>query len=224
MTQAVVMAGGRGLRLHPLTARLPKPLLKVGDQPLLERIVHQLKAACLTDITFTVCYMADKIADYFGDGSRFGVRISYRHETEAMGTVGGLMGLPADGPIVVVNGDIVADIDFAELTHFHLTGRHDATMAVALYQHQVPFGVVQSTETGTVLDTREKPIENFTVAAGIYVLPSWAPRMIKGPMDMPDLLDKMHVRAWPIRGYWCDIGRFESLAKAHIDWTMKEVK
>lgn len=223
MTEAVIMAGGRGLRLHPLTARTPKPLLKVGSKPILERIVEQLVHAGVQDITFCVHYMAEKITEYFGDGSRFGFSAGYFYEKAPMGTVGGLHEIRASGPVIVCNGDIVADIDFAKLMKFHAESPEYAVMATALYQHQIPYGVVEmEPDLDVVAQVREKPIENFSVAAGIYVLPARAVRLIKPPMDMPDLLAKIPTRAFPIEGYWCDIGRFESLAKAHIDWTVRE--
>lgn len=221
MTHALIMAGGRGLRLHPITAKTPKPLLKVGDKPLLERIIERLRDGDVRDITIATHYLAEQIEGYFGDGSAWGVSIAYIRETEPLGTAGAVSKMRTDDPFIVCNADIVADLDFDDLMAFHNLHEADATMAVALYQHQVPFGVVQTDEIGLVAGIREKPIENFTVAAGVYVLPP-SVTSLSGKVDMPDLLGSLTVMAYPIRGYWCDVGRFESLAQAHIDWTLRQ--
>lgn len=213
--KALIMAGGRGLRLHPLTSKTPKPLLRVGDKPLVERMVDQLTQGGVKDITIATGYLAEKIEHHFGG------RVKYIRETTPLGTAGAIQHFRTDDPFIVCNADIVADVDFKNLMEFHSAHEADATMAVALYQHQVPFGVVQTDEIGLVAGIREKPIENFMVAAGIYVLPPSA-TAISGPLDMPDLLGSLTVMAYPIQGYWCDVGRFESLAKAHIDLMIRE--
>lgn len=221
-TNVVIMAGGRGLRLHPLTLTQPKPLLRVGNKPILETIIDKFIAQGFLRFILCVNYKAELIQRYFGDGSEKGCTITYIHENEFLGTAGALRFYkPMNQPFIVHNADIIADIDFNDLMRAHKAHGQDATVALALYQHQIPYGtaVIQG---DTVTEIREKPIESFLVNAGIYVLPPKAPMMLdKGPSDMPDLLNRLTVGAYPIEGFWCDLGHFESLAVASINWNLR---
>lgn len=221
MTAIVIMAGGRGLRLHPLTQKTPKPMLRVGSRPILETIIDKCVAQEFRRFILCVSYKAELIESYFGDGSSRGLDISYIREGEPLGTAGALRFLKTTNPFIVHNADIVADVDYADLMEAHEKSGFEATAALALHQHQVPFGVaVMDGERIARID--EKPIECFSVAAGIYVLPPHAPRLIpEGPMDMPSLLEKMSVGSYPIEGFWADVGHFESLAAAHIEWGLR---
>jgi len=220
------MAGGLGNRLRPLTEQCPKPLLKVGGKPLLENIVQGFAGYGFRKFYISVNYMAEMIETYFGDGSRFGVSISYIHEDNQLGTAGAL-GLLPEVPrdsFFVINGDLLTQINFSHLLDFHSQHHSLATMCIKEYHYQVPFGVVQvNGEKLSALD--EKPVQTFFVNAGIYVLePSildFIPR--NHYFDMTMLFDRimkkgLKPRVFPIREYWLDIGQLEDYKKANGDF------
>ncbi|MEW5726369.1 MAG: nucleotidyltransferase family protein [Pseudomonadota bacterium] len=223
-TRAVVMAGGFGTRLRPLTDDIPKPMLPVGDRPLLEIIVSQLRQSGITDITLSTFFHAEMIHRHFGDGSKFGVRIGYLSEEEPLGTAGALSLLPRPpGPLLVLNGDILTHSNFAALLAFHR--KNDAAMTVGSYHYEmsVPYGVL-TVEGYDVRSVQEKPKLSFLVNAGIYVL---SPRMFdflpRGKhCNMTDLIEKamsnnLRVSAFPIVEYWRDIGRVSDYLQAIKD-------
>lgn len=223
----VIMAGGRGARLRPLTDSLPKPMLTVGDQPLLEIIVRGLVEQGFRRIFVSVNYKAQIIKDHFGDGARFGATIRYIEEDLPLGTAGALARLPAPPvePLLVMNGDILAKVDFRRMVDFHNLGRADATLCVREYRAEIPYGVVQIDPQGGVSRLLEKPTETHLVNAGIYVL---SPAAVAGldpekPLDMPTLLRARmasghNVRAYRIEDYWIDIGRQADFARANRDF------
>lgn len=223
-TRAVVMAGGFGSRLYPLTDEIPKPMLPVGDRPLLEIIVGQLRAAGITDITLSTYYHAEMIHAHFGDGSQFGVRISYLSEDQPLGTAGALSLLePPDGPLLVLNGDILTHTDFGAMVKFHLAHQAAFTLSAYRYDTAIPYGVL-NLDGDDVLSIEEKPKLSFQVSAGIYVL---APHMFRfltpgQPCNMTDLIAsalaaKLKVVAFPIVDYWRDIGQVSDYLKAIKD-------
>lgn len=222
MTKVVIMAGGRGLRLHPITEKTPKPMLRVGAKPLLEQIVERFTAQGHDEFVFCVNYLADLIRDYFGDGKAFGCRIHYVQEREPMGTGGALRlaeGWLDDAPFFVTNADVLTDLDYGAMLATHRDHQADATVALALHQQQIPFGVAD-TDGHKLIALREKPIEGFLVNAGVYVV---SPRALEkapgGPFDMPDLLALLDtVAIHPIEGYWCDVGTFEAMVRASQEW------
>ena len=217
MTRVVIMAGGRGTRLHPLTEHTPKPLVRVGRKPMLQTIIEQFAAQGFVRFTLCVNYKAELIEEWFGDGAKMGVSIDYSRETEPLGTAGGLRLI--DRPerrFIVANADVLAQIDYNDLLAHHDGRNAIATMCLAYHQHQVPYGVAH-TEGGFVARISEKPIESWLVNAGIYVC---EPRLIDeiplGRCDMTDLLGKAggFVSAYEMDGYWHDIGTFQSLEQA----------
>lgn len=216
------MAGGMGLRLHPLTISTPKPLLKVGSKPIIETIIDRCASHGFKDFTICVNYKAELIEGYFGNGSSRGLDIKYIHESKPLGTAGALRSFfPMNQPFIVHNADVLADVDYNDLMKKHFDHGLDATACLGLHLHQIPYGVAVM-DGDRVTEIREKPIESFSVSAGIYVLPPDAPRKIAdGHCDMPDLLNKMSVGAYPIEGFWCDVGHFESLAVASINWSLR---
>ena len=219
-TSVVIMAGGRGLRLHPLTNHRPKPLLKVGGKPILEQIIDGFTCQGFKKIWLCVNYMADLIEGHFGDGHRFDARIRYVHEEEPLGTGGALSLLPQwDVPFIVCNADVLCRIQYGVLMEHHARSNAEATVCLALHQHQIPYGVAEF-EDERFIGLREKPIEGVLVNAGIYVLEPDVPRrMLPGPYDMPDLLKRLtRLSAYPIEGYWQDVGTFEHLARANTEW------
>lgn len=210
---AVVMAGGFGSRLHPLTERVPKPMLPVGDRPLLEIIINQLHDAGITRVQVTTHHQPDKIAAHFGDGSSFGVDLTYIEEGRPLGTVGGLSLLKAPSETtLVINGDILTQVDFRAMLAYHKEHEADLTVAVRQYDFKVPYGVVEC-EGPIVRRLSEKPVVGVFVNAGIYLLEPSVYRFIptNERFDMTDLIQRLldahrPVASFPIREYWLDIG------------------
>ncbi len=222
----VLMLGGEGKRLRPLTEDLPKPMIPLGGKPLLETIVANFVTQGFKQFFFCVNYKADIIRAYFSDGSAFGANIVYMTETEPMGTAGALGLLPdlPPGPFIVMNGDILTNSTFAHLIRFHDQTDVQATMCVREYQYQVPYGIVRSEGT-RFSSIEEKPLQSYFINAGIYVLdPGVLKYVTKGkPMDMPDLFETLAAQnqesaVFPIREYWLDIGRMQDLEQARTDY------
>lgn len=221
---AVVMAGGRGTRLHPLTEDMPKPMLPVGDRPLMERIIRQLSETGIHQVSVTTHFRAEKISEHFGDGRGFGVCMNYIAEDRQLGTAGGLALMPEpESTLLVVNGDILTEMDFRVMQSFHREHCAALTIAVRQYEVQVPYGVVES-EGVHVSRLVEKPVHKFFVNAGIYLLEPEVHRLIpKGiHFDMTDLIREamergMTVVSFPIWEYWRDIGQHQDYEQAQAD-------
>ncbi|ARJ66540.1 alcohol dehydrogenase [Magnetospirillum sp. ME-1] len=223
----VLMAGGLGNRLRPLTEETPKPLLRVGNKPLLETILERFIRNGFRNFFISVNYKAEMIKEHFGNGSRWGCRIDYLEEDRRLGTAGALTLLPEglDVPLIVMNGDVLTKTNFASLLDFHAEQRADATICVREYDIQVPFGVVNA-EGHRMTGIVEKPTHSFLVNAGIYVIgPKVLPLLTKGQgADMPDFLNRLsesgkEVAVFPLREYWIDIGRMDDLVRANGDFT-----
>ncbi|GEM_PF-275624 len=221
---AMIMAGGFGKRLWPLTRETPKPMLPVGDQPLMEHIIGQLREAGIKQVNISTHFMAEKIRDYFGDGSKFGVSIEYVTEERPLGTAGAL-GLvePSGQPILVVNGDVLSRVNLRAMFAFHQEQRADLTVGVRKYEIEVPYGVVE-TEEMRVVKIAEKPVIRFFINAGIYLVsPAVMGFVPKGErFDMTDLIARLiHegrlVVSFPIIEYWLDIGRQADYEQAQVD-------
>lgn len=211
----VLMAGGEGSRLLPLTESCPKPMLPVGGRPILETILLNLLDYGFHRICISVNYLGDVIQKHFGDGSRWGVEISYLREHERMGTAGSL-GLIKDIPkqsMVVMNGDLLTKVNFGQLMEFHAAHQCKATMCVREQDFQVPYGVL-TLQDDSIVEIMEKPVTRHFVNAGIYVL---EPEVLghlpeSGYCDMPALFQALiksggKAAAFPLREYWLDIGR-----------------
>ena len=218
---AVIMAGGQGSRLHPLTDELPKPMLPLGDRPLMEHILGQLRDAGITHANVTVHHRPEKITEYFGDGRAFGINISYLTEDSPLGTVGalGLMELPND-TVLVINGDILTQVDFRAMLVYHRDHGADLTVGARRHEIQVPYGVLECDGT-SVRGLAEKPNFNFLISAGIYLLEPSVYRFIPNGerYDMTDLIQHLltqgrPVAAFPIHEYWKDIGQFADYQEA----------
>jgi dTDP-glucose pyrophosphorylase len=221
---AVIMAGGFGTRLQPLTDHTPKPMLPVGDRPLLERTIERLREAGIRNLNVTTHHLADRITSYFGDGHEHGVEIQYVPEERPLGTCGGLKLVDeSPGPVLVINGDILTGVNFGELVTFHRRHHADATVCVRKYDVQVPYGVVES--DGPWLQTvREKPVVSLFVNAGIYLLePGLRHYIPEGErFDMTDLINRLVadgrcVVSFPIMEYWLDVGQPADYAQAQLD-------
>ena len=220
-----LMAGGFGTRLHPLTKDIPKPLLKVGNKPILETIIHQFVDYGFHNFYISTHFKSELIRDYFKNGDQHGVSIRYIHEDTPLGTAGSLGLLPdnlPDLPIIIMNGDLLTKVDFKHLLDFHSDNNADATMCVREYDFQVPYGVVAIDEGG-IREIKEKPIHKFFVNAGIYVLNKNLINKVDGKsfLNMTDFLEKElnygGVNAFPIHEYWLDIGRIEEYEQANQD-------
>jgi dTDP-glucose pyrophosphorylase/CBS domain-containing protein len=222
--QAVLMAGGMGTRLRPLTEETPKPMLPVGDRPLMERTIGLLRKSGIRHINVTTHFLPEKIRDHFGDGSDFDVELSYVNEEKPLGTAGGLSLIePPDMPLLVMNGDLLTDINFREMFAYHQEQKALLTVAVRRYEYKVPYGVVES-EDGFVTRLSEKPSYGFFVNAGIYLLEPEAFHRIPKEQhtNMTDIIDQLvadglKVACFPIREYWLDIGQHADYAKAQED-------
>lgn len=222
-----IMAGGFGTRLRPLTDNCPKPMLKIGDKPILETLINQFTRAGFKNIYISTHYMPEQITSYFGDGSAWGASIQYVHEETPLGTGGALGLLPSDipeHPLILINGDVLTTVDFERLLDFHNKHNPVATMCVREYDYQIPYGVI-SGDGHRIIEMQEKPIQTYFVNAGIYVVSPQlfmnVPRQER--IDMPTLLeqkiaDNDDVLMFPIHEYWLDIGRLDDFKRAQIDF------
>ena len=211
----LIMAGGFGKRMMPLTEQIPKPMLMIGDKPILEHIIINAKAQGFKKFVISLHYLGELISDYFGDGSNLGVSISYLHESEPLGTAGALSLIEPEPelPFIITNGDIISDINYGNFLDFHDSNKSQATMAIKKYELQNPYGVV-NTKGLEIISFEEKPIHVSHVNAGMYVLNPSSLRYLRKnqPCDMPDffnlLISKNHVvTAYPIHETWADVGR-----------------
>jgi NDP-sugar pyrophosphorylase family protein len=219
---AVVMAGGKGTRLRPLTYAIPKPLLPVGERPILEILLAQLKRSGFTVVYVSTGYKAELIKSYFGDGARLGLKIKYVDEPEALGTAGALALLKNRlvSPFLMINGDILTKLDYAKFFNFHVSGSAAMTVGGVDYRVQIPFGVIES-RNGVVSGVTEKPTADYLVAAGIYALSPEALDGLDAPvrLDVPDLMTKLlkegkKVLTYRITDPWLDVGKLSDYEKA----------
>lgn len=221
---AVIMAGGQGTRLRPLTEDLPKPMLPVGDRPLMELIIEQLRRSGIRQVNITTHYKSEKIIEYFGNGEAFGVNLTYVTEDLPLGTAGGVGLLESnDEPLLVINGDILTRIDFRAMADFHRAHQADLTVAVRPFEYQVPYGVIE-VDGPRVLGVKEKPRQFFLTNAGIYLLEPSVQRLIPNGehLDMTELIqlllaDNRTVASFPIIEYWLDIGQHADYIRAQED-------
>ena len=221
-----IMAGGFGTRLAPLTDETPKPLLKIGSKPILERILLKFIDAGFHKFYISTHFMADKIKEYFNDGSEWNISIKYIHEDKPLGTGGSLGLLPKseiDLPLVMMNGDLLSEVNFVELLRYHYEKKGMVTICVSQYELQIPYGVVVKDEH-KFIKIDEKPSEKFFINAGIYVVD---PSIVSGVggssyLDMPTLLNEISlknlpVNIFPIHEYWLDVGQLSDFNKAKED-------
>lgn len=221
---AVLMVGGAGTRLRPLTNNCPKPLLPVQGKPLLERTVEHLAWYGFRRFCFAVGYMADSIIDYFGDGTRWGVQIDYVREEKRLGTCGALRLLPQkpNETVLVMNGDLITGVKYDNLLRYHQRSGSRATVCVSPYEVPVPYGVVDC-EGIKMTALREKPVNRYWISAGIYLLEPEALDLIPAggkEYDMPTLLQSIaqspdSVAVYPIRERWIDIGSVDEYERAN---------
>lgn len=218
----IIIAGGLGTRLYPLTENIPKPMLDVGGKPILQSIIEDLRSQGLHRFTLCVNYLSEVIINHFEDGHNFGVEIKYVHEDRRMGTGGALslLGTSPELPCIVMNGDIVTNLDFRRLYEFHTMNNAMATVALNEHSTTIPFGVMELSN-GMIQAMVEKPTSTVFVNAGIYILSPKVFSYIKKDeaFDMPQLIqtlldDKHDVAGFPIFESWLDVGRHNDLDKA----------
>ena len=224
--KAVILAGGKGTRLTPYTKVLPKPLMPIGDMPILEILLRQLKRANFNEVVLTVGHMAHLLESFFQDGERLGLRIKYSFEEQPLGTAGPLslvQGL--DDTFLVANGDILTTLDSRNLLESHCRSKAIATIATHTRQVRVDLGVIQFDGDQRVVGYQEKPTFNLQVSMGIYVFEPEVLRYIPHNqyLDFPDLVLKLvaageRVMGYPFSGYWQDLGRPDDYEQAVQDF------
>ncbi len=222
--KAMILAGGMGTRLRPLTFSIPKPLLPVGEKPILQKIIEQLRDGGITDLVLATGYQAELVRAFCGDGSKFGVSVTYIHEDQPLGTAGPAGALKGQIPpgelLLLMNGDLVTDLDFSAFVESSRASACDLTVAYAKYTYRSPYGVL-SIADGAVQGVTEKPVTEYAISAGIYCLTGAALDLI--PTDtfftMPDLMTRLlaagkRIHAFPISGTWMGLESIEHFNEA----------
>lgn len=220
--QAVILAGGKGTRLKPYTTILPKPLLPMGDIPILEVVIRQLKRDGFTEIIMAVGYLGSLIETYLGDGSLWGIKIRYSYEKEPLGTAGPLALIKdLDPPFLVMNGDILTNLDYQEFMSYHQ--QNDSAVTISTYSKavEISLGIIETSNDHTITNYIEKPTLNYQVSMGIYGFSESAVKYIKEGeyLDFPTLINSLlehdeSVTSYPFEGIWLDIGRKEDYENA----------
>lgn len=224
--QIILMAGGLGSRLHPLTEHQPKPLLKIGNKPILETIIRNFTEQGFYQFTLCINYQGEKIKDYFQDGRQLNTQIEYIEEQKRLGTAGALSLLEhkPKQAFVVMNSDILTKVDLVRLLEFHHQQNNILTLCTREYQYQVPYGVIEHTNH-KITSIKEKPKQFYNINAGIYIL---TPEVLDSIpdneyFDMTQLIDKLiadkqQVGSFPLTDYWLDIGRMDDFNQAHDEY------
>lgn len=228
-TYAVILAGGRGRRLHPFTTTIPKPLFPLGEKPILQIIIEQLKESDISDFIISLGYLGGLIEAYFGDGKNTDCRIQYVRETNPLGTAGPISILPPmKNDYILMNGDVLSTINFKEAIQFHK--KNKCTMTVCTYQKvtKSSLGILEIDSNNSITNYLEKPENKYIVSSGIYVLSPEVNKYLgeNEKIDLPELVmrlikEKETVKAFPISGDWFDIGTPDDLNKA-LDYYEKK--
>jgi len=224
--RAVILGGGKGIRLAPLTEVIPKPLVPLGGMPILEIVVRQLKRHGFRRITLAVGYLADLIQAYFQDGAKWGVRLDYSYESSPLGTAGPLALIPdLNDTLLVMNADVLTTLDYHALVKYHRENGGLATVAAHERQATIDFGIIVGDGQGRIQDYVEKPTTTHLVSMGIYLFEPQVLDYIRGRdyLDFPDLVklllkDGQPVNYYPFTGYWLDIGRHDDYAQAAAEF------
>jgi len=235
--KAIILAGGKGTRLAPYTTILPKPLMPIGNMPILEVVIRQLKGHShafgrFTEVTLAVGYLAELIMAYFDDGSKYGIKINYSKEEQPLGTAGPLALIPGlHSTFLVMNGDVLTTLDYVELVKYHQDQGAVATIAMHKRSVNIDLGVMKINSRNELIDYVEKPTLHYHVSMGIYVFEPKVLDYIKPgePLDFPELVNILlakgeRVLAYPYDGYWLDIGRQDDYEKAIEDFARMENK
>tara|TARA_E500000178_G_C16990399_1_gene740489 strand:+ start:295 stop:1338 length:1044 start_codon:yes stop_codon:yes gene_type:complete len=223
--KVVIMAGGKGMRLRPLTKNIPKPMLKIGNKPILQTIVERFRESGYKNLVMCVNHKSSIIKNYFGNGIKFGVNIEYINEKKKMGTAGALSLIKTEltKPFFVINGDLMINLDFEKMLDFHNENNSKATMCIAEYNLELPYGEVKLNNEN-IKSIEEKPIHKIFVNAGVYILDPKCIKLVpKKFYDMPSLFKKIIASkkktiSFPIHEYWVDIGRFDDYKRAKVEY------
>ncbi len=218
----LILAGGLGIRLRPYTTVLPKPLMPIGDKPILERLILQLKGYNFNTVYFSVGYLSSLIRAYFGNGEKWGLNINYIQEDKRLGTAGPLSLLPEmNEPFLVLNGDLVTNLNFEDIVNYHNRQKSILTIGVHELEYQLPLGFLEINGNREIVDYIEKPVKKYNMSMGIYVCSPKVLSYIKKNeyLDFPDLTKKLLKAGEKVSGYfnnsyWLDIGRPEEYEKA----------
>jgi NDP-mannose synthase len=224
--KAVILAGGKGTRLAPYTRVLPKPLMPVGEMPILEILIRQLKREGVDEVVLTVGHMAGLLRAFFSDGNDFGLHIRYSYEENPLGTAGPLALVDGlDDTFVVTNGDVLTTLRISEMCHFHKQQQAAATIAMHRRKVKIDLGVILCNGGQEVVGYIEKPTYDYSVSMGIYI---FEPRVLsyipRGEhLDFPNLVHKLlgakeKVVGYPFDGYWQDLGRPDDYEQANDDF------
>jgi NDP-sugar pyrophosphorylase family protein len=228
--RAVILAGGKGTRLRPLTAVFPKPLVPLGNKPVIEILLRRLASSGLMDVTICTGYLGELIQAVCGDGGKYGLRIEYVNEESPLGTAGPLSLISnLTDPVIVMNGDLLTTLDFRRMIAFHHEQNADLTVGIFPREVKIDFGVVECGESGEFQGFREKPTFNFDVSMGVNIIGRAAQALVpqKQNFDMPDLVLQTHRSGLNVRCYrqpcrWLDIGRMDDYALAQEEFTENE--
>ncbi|MBU8772084.1 nucleotidyltransferase family protein [Cytobacillus oceanisediminis] len=227
--RAVIVAGGKGMRLRPYTSVLPKPLLPLEDVPILEIILRQLAHFGFTHVTLTLYYKEKLIRNYFGDGSQYGLKVDYTIESKPTGSIGSLTLVEQlNEPFLLMNADILTDLNFKELYCSHINEGAIASLVLTDSTVNIDYGVIKTNNVGDIVDYNEKPTIINSISSGIYVLnPEVLQFLVKKKMDFYELINSMvsqekKVKAFFHRGYWKDIGTFKEFQQASLDFLEKK--
>jgi NDP-mannose synthase len=224
--KAVILAGGKGTRLYPYTITFPKPLMPVGDTPILEVVIRQLRHYGVEEIVMAVGHLAELLMAYFGDGEKFGLRITYSREKEPLGTAGPLALVSGlDESFFVMNGDVLTTLNYTEMLAFHRQRGAAATIASHQRDARIDLGVIESDAGGWITNYIEKPTLHYQVSMGIYLFEPSVLRFVEQGkrLDFPDLVLKLvaageKVQVYPYTGYWLDIGRPDDYERATAEF------
>ena len=220
--KAVILAGGKGTRLAPYTTVLPKPLMPIGDMPILEIVLRQMANYGFKDVTLAVGYLAELLMAYCGDGSKFGISVNYSREEHPLGTAGPIALVPKlDDTFLVMNGDLLTTLDYGEMYRYHKERKAIATLAAYQREVKIDLGVIDISDDDWVIDYIEKPTYKYSVSTGVYIFEPQVLDFITPDqrLDLPELvlrlIDQGHpVNVYRFDGYWLDIGRHDDYEKA----------
>ena len=225
--KAVILAGGKGTRLKPYTTVFPKPLMPIGDTPILEIVIKQLKSYGFDEIIMAVGHLAELIMTFFNDGSKYGINIKYTRENKPLGTAGplALMKEELKGTFLMMNGDVLTTLDYSDLVNYHKKNKAIATIALKKRAVKIDFGVVEIDDGNSIVGYTEKPEIEYLVSMGVYVFDPQVLRYIrpKEYLDFPDLIKELisngeTVKGYVYDGYWLDIGRPDDYERANEDF------
>lgn len=230
MIRAVILAGGKGTRLAPYTTVFPKPLMPLGETPILEVILRQLARAGYQHVDLAVGHLAELIEAFFGSGERFGLTLAYHREAAPLGTAGPLSQVPGlDEPFLVMNGDVLSTLDYGAFLESHIASGSSASVATHRRISRIDFGVVETDENDVIASYIEKPEHEYLVSMGVYAFSPVVLDLIRPGerLDFPELVwrlidAKMQVRSVPFDGYWLDIGRHDDFARAQEEFEARK--